>query len=339
MMADTTPVRIRTVELDGFKSFRERVTLNFGDADIVLLTGPNGAGKTSVVEALELAVTGEIQRRVGAPRDSQGLSTFRFSSAADCESAPAATAAVGWADGTSTRVGIDSKGRKTGSAWWEGEPAAHPPSLRAQTFLYSDSLGSILGMSEDARRRWLDAFLPKRERLAALDVSRLTEERDALLRRARDRLGRVHAAHAADLGAAGDLQRAAGGKLSLVKSGPDWHARPNLEKWLKELGVNVAPGLAPQREPHSTIEHWADALKRRADALEQTRIEDAKARSATLGAWAEVQRVLDGDVLRALPAVHAGEDLRARRASLRGDAEIEDAKARSATLGAWAEVQ
>jgi len=44
-------MRLKTLELNGFKSFSQKTTLEF-DSDIVCVVGPNGSGKSNVVEAI-----------------------------------------------------------------------------------------------------------------------------------------------------------------------------------------------------------------------------------------------------------------------------------------------
>src|SRR3990167_9222710 len=43
-------MRLKTLELNGFKSFAERTVLEF-ESPIVCVVGPNGSGKSNVVEA------------------------------------------------------------------------------------------------------------------------------------------------------------------------------------------------------------------------------------------------------------------------------------------------
>lgn len=48
--------------LEGFTSFRERATLDFGELDLFAITGPTGAGKSSIVDALVFALYGQVPR-------------------------------------------------------------------------------------------------------------------------------------------------------------------------------------------------------------------------------------------------------------------------------------
>src|SRR3989339_526003 len=44
-------MRLKTLELNGFKSFSQKTILEF-DNSIVCIVGPNGSGKSNVVEAI-----------------------------------------------------------------------------------------------------------------------------------------------------------------------------------------------------------------------------------------------------------------------------------------------
>ena len=44
-------MRLKTLELNGFKSFAQKTVLEFDDS-IVCIVGPNGSGKSNVVEAI-----------------------------------------------------------------------------------------------------------------------------------------------------------------------------------------------------------------------------------------------------------------------------------------------
>ncbi len=53
------PVRL---EIEGFTSFPERVSIDFGDLDLFAITGPTGAGKTSILDAMLYALYGSTPR-------------------------------------------------------------------------------------------------------------------------------------------------------------------------------------------------------------------------------------------------------------------------------------
>jgi exonuclease SbcC len=53
------PVRL---EIEGLTSFRERVVLDFDGLDLFAITGPTGAGKSSLIDAMTLALYGQVPR-------------------------------------------------------------------------------------------------------------------------------------------------------------------------------------------------------------------------------------------------------------------------------------
>lgn len=55
-------MRPRRLELEGFASFRERVVVDFADAELFALSGPTGAGKSSVIDAMIFALYGVVPR-------------------------------------------------------------------------------------------------------------------------------------------------------------------------------------------------------------------------------------------------------------------------------------
>jgi len=70
-------LRPTRLELSGFASFRERTVIDFGDADLFVLTGPTGAGKSSIIDAITFALYGAIprydNRNLVAPIITQGM--------------------------------------------------------------------------------------------------------------------------------------------------------------------------------------------------------------------------------------------------------------------------
>ncbi|RLE72728.1 MAG: hypothetical protein DRJ37_02195, partial [Thermoprotei archaeon] len=52
-------LRLKRVEVEGFKIFSENRSLNF-DAPIIVILGPIGTGKTSILEAIEYALYGNL---------------------------------------------------------------------------------------------------------------------------------------------------------------------------------------------------------------------------------------------------------------------------------------
>ncbi|RCW52063.1 AAA family ATPase [Paenibacillus prosopidis] len=55
-------MRIKWIEVIGFRGYRERIRFNLEGIKILLVYGPNGHGKTSFFDALEWALTGQISR-------------------------------------------------------------------------------------------------------------------------------------------------------------------------------------------------------------------------------------------------------------------------------------
>ena len=59
--ADEAESRVQSISIEGFRAYRQKTELSFGD-DLTVLFGPNGFGKTSVFDAIDFAFTGEIGR-------------------------------------------------------------------------------------------------------------------------------------------------------------------------------------------------------------------------------------------------------------------------------------
>jgi DNA repair protein SbcC/Rad50 len=55
-------VRPRRLELHGFTAFRDPQEIDFADLDLFVITGPTGAGKTSLLDAMALALYGQVPR-------------------------------------------------------------------------------------------------------------------------------------------------------------------------------------------------------------------------------------------------------------------------------------
>lgn len=54
-------MRLRTLELTGFQSYRETETVDFTDVNLAAIIGPNGSGKTSLINAVEFALFGKFR--------------------------------------------------------------------------------------------------------------------------------------------------------------------------------------------------------------------------------------------------------------------------------------
>ncbi|MCK9519953.1 MAG: SMC family ATPase, partial [Dehalococcoidia bacterium] len=70
-------MRPTRLELSGFASFREHTVVDFGEAELFVLTGPTGAGKSSIIDAITFALYGAIprydNRNLVAPLITQGM--------------------------------------------------------------------------------------------------------------------------------------------------------------------------------------------------------------------------------------------------------------------------
>ena len=55
-------MRPERLELEGFTAFRDRVELDFADAELFALVGPTGSGKSSIVDAITFALYGSVPR-------------------------------------------------------------------------------------------------------------------------------------------------------------------------------------------------------------------------------------------------------------------------------------
>lgn len=179
-------VRVQQLELNNFKCFKGKHIIPM-DADLILLVGPNGRGKTSIVEALEWALLGELKQRVGdkkefvpqeyvnrehrhinrTHRPIDGASTaehikvvwseHRGSSSIDLSASKASTEVV-------------RRSEPFNAIWKEQgwEQSDRKKLLQSSTFLYSESLGSLIGLDIDTRRKVLDLFVPDSRRLSSL---------------------------------------------------------------------------------------------------------------------------------------------------------------------------
>ncbi|KAB7665554.1 AAA family ATPase [Bacillus sp. B1-b2] len=68
-------MKIKSLTLEAFRGFLDKVTFNFQDADVLLLYGPNGHGKTSIFDSIEWVLTGEIHR-FSVPTDERKRTRF-----------------------------------------------------------------------------------------------------------------------------------------------------------------------------------------------------------------------------------------------------------------------
>ena len=66
------PLRL---EIEGFTAFRDRQAIDFNDLGLFAITGPTGAGKTSILDAIALALYGEVPRAARGSGELQDLVT------------------------------------------------------------------------------------------------------------------------------------------------------------------------------------------------------------------------------------------------------------------------
>jgi ABC-type molybdenum transport system ATPase subunit/photorepair protein PhrA len=334
--------RVRKVTLGAFKHYNPSgggsVCLDFDGADVVLLTGPNGAGKTSIIEALELAVTGDIARRVGAAADSNGLETFLYSNAGAAQAADKATVSVEWTTGAVSTLAFTAKGVQ-GEPLLAGDVAvASPNVVRAQTFLYSDSLGSILGMDEKARKAWLDAFLPQRQRLLDLQSSVRTLEalRVRLLSNAQEQLDAVRTAERLDIAAAKSVPdpstTSAGGaaQAGLVTAKGVFNEKLTLTKWLHGTGLraeSIPGGKLDELEANALL-GLAQAFDELVAIARDAELRAARQRSSEAAGWTLVAHAVGQSSLVGRDEIPSSADLEATLATMPAPAEVATLKGR-----------
>lgn len=61
-------MKLREIEIAGFRGFRNRVSIPLGEG-FTVITGRNGSGKTTVCDAIEFVLTGKLRRFVSSQRE------------------------------------------------------------------------------------------------------------------------------------------------------------------------------------------------------------------------------------------------------------------------------
>ena len=61
------PMKIKKLEVCGFKSFVDRVVLHF-DHEVTGIVGPNGCGKSNIVDAIRWAMGEQSRQAPARPR-------------------------------------------------------------------------------------------------------------------------------------------------------------------------------------------------------------------------------------------------------------------------------
>src|SRR3981081_988647 len=74
-------MKIRRLEISGFKSFADRVVFSFDDG-VTGVVGPNGCGKSNVVDAIRWAMGEQSAKQLSGRRLEDGLSDGSESRAA-----------------------------------------------------------------------------------------------------------------------------------------------------------------------------------------------------------------------------------------------------------------
>ena len=52
-------MRLKLVEINGFKSFPDKVSISF-DEGLIAIVGPNGSGKSNVVDAVQMCIRDRV---------------------------------------------------------------------------------------------------------------------------------------------------------------------------------------------------------------------------------------------------------------------------------------
>lgn len=180
-------LRIKKIKVANFKAFKTAPDIDL-DADLVLLVGANGNGKTSLIEAIEVALTGGYRPRLGAPKDYKVEDLVNRHCRRE-----GATIVLSWSDGTQDTVTINRKVIEGGFCGRTGQflDSDERRVLRATTFMYGDAPGGILGLEEEVRKQILDMFLAKTPRIQKLSVTG-ANQLSAALQTAKTRLESGH---------------------------------------------------------------------------------------------------------------------------------------------------
>jgi len=172
-------MRLTHLVLEHFRSYP--VAELHPDPGLTIVSGPNGAGKTNLLEAVHVAITGRAPRAAAdheLVRHGQPFGRVRLDLAAD--------------DGRQTaRVelllpGVDAPPEIRKRLTVNGVPRrAASVAETARSVLFRPEEMLLLVGSPSERRRFLDAILAQRDRVAARDfaeLGRVLAQRNALLR-------------------------------------------------------------------------------------------------------------------------------------------------------------
>lgn len=173
-------MRLTRLSLTDFRSYASAEL--HPDGGLTIVAGPNGAGKTNLLEAINVAITGRSHRAAAdheLVRHGQPFARVHLALAADGGDAPGSSVELllpgeGATAEIRKRLLVNGVPRRASTV---GEVA------RSVLFRPEEMLLLIGAPSE--RRRFLDAILAQRDRVAARDLSELARvlaQRNALLR-------------------------------------------------------------------------------------------------------------------------------------------------------------
>lgn len=262
MSDSSSPLRVRRLALSRFKAYtgsaEQPVSIDIDNADIVLIVGANGRGKTSVVEALELAITGEYQSRIDLDKVDKNSTENTYHDLIHADGVAmgsaerCATVFVDWASVEGAPLGTEKVTIETDKLVPAGPlherrktPGFDLTRVRATTLFYAESIHGMLGGNHNARRMLFDAFLgdlPEVKTLAEQIKNHLVpliEDGKNVVVAAR---ADVNDATRRAAAAAEDLERAwsstFGARISLVKAGGKW-SELNLKRGLATMGKQL----------------------------------------------------------------------------------------------------
>jgi hypothetical protein len=154
-------LKLKSLHIHNFKGFLEAEPLNL-DADLILLVGANARGKTSTIEAIEFALTGRYNPRIGSENDFEPrhLINRNLYGKEDAE----ASVSIEWnIDGLEDTATVNCDGDYTGGFASRGQPWSdqHYKRLLSITgFVYADLSSGFFGLEDSVKNSILEAFAP-----------------------------------------------------------------------------------------------------------------------------------------------------------------------------------
>lgn len=338
--------RVARLEIEDFKGFQGRLDLNL-DAEVVLLVGPNGRGKTSTIEALELLVTGGIGRRVGGKNEFDLRDFIHCDRSSGVRRSKATVRATWSGNGGSDTVVINHSSRDSldaagplaelRAAEWRSQSEADL--VRACSFLYSDSLGSLAGLDLEARRQVIDFFVPSfpwLDELTGHETPRIASQVASALQRVEAGLPdigerRTHEARKAAVAQDAWNASNAGLQAKFVKKGPELIEMQSLLRMLKKVCEVLMVEFSSLGDYQQVLSQVAKAAEERASQAEADYKNLARKKSKTHGAWVAVQgalRTLERELGRsANSGILSLEQLKSRRQLIGQAADLHNRRA------------